>query len=228
MQIVQLDQYRGKLTPQQIADGMNAAERNAARLLQDAELLFCEQRYPSATALAILAIEEAGKNTILRQLSTASDDAGIKKAWKAYRSHKEKNFASIVPQLVEQGAKEINDFKPMVASASTHRDEVDILKQVALYTDCVGDAEWCQPTDAVDKAVAVKLLAAARTLARERGENRHTAREVELWIEHMGPVIDKSLSDMKVALKAWFEAMRAENLTDADPDSVNSFIGEGG
>ena len=69
-----LDQYRGTLSPQQIADGMNAAERNAARLLNDAELLLREERHPSATAMAILAIEEAGKNTILRQLSTAKDD----------------------------------------------------------------------------------------------------------------------------------------------------------
>jgi hypothetical protein len=34
-----LNPYRGKMEPQQIADGMNAAAKNARSLLTDAELL---------------------------------------------------------------------------------------------------------------------------------------------------------------------------------------------
>jgi AbiV family abortive infection protein len=40
---------------------MNAAARNAARLVSDAEILLGAKRYPSAAALAVLAIEESGK-----------------------------------------------------------------------------------------------------------------------------------------------------------------------
>ena len=115
-----LDQYRGRLNPQQIADGMNAAANNAKRLLADAELLMRESRYPSATALAILAIEEAGKNTILRQMATSSNDQGLKKAWKDYRSHKEKNVAFLVPQLVAQGARVIDEFRPAFEPDGEH------------------------------------------------------------------------------------------------------------
>ena len=56
-----LDQYKGRLLPEQIAEGMNAAVRNATSLVDDANLLLERKRFPSAVALAILAIEEAGK-----------------------------------------------------------------------------------------------------------------------------------------------------------------------
>jgi len=44
--------YRGRLSPRQVAEWMNAASRNAVRLLKDAEILFEAKRYPSAAALA--------------------------------------------------------------------------------------------------------------------------------------------------------------------------------
>jgi hypothetical protein len=52
-----LDQYRGSLSPAQIAAGMNAARENASRLLNDAKLLAQSERFASAAALAILSIE---------------------------------------------------------------------------------------------------------------------------------------------------------------------------
>jgi hypothetical protein len=51
-----LDQYKGKLSASQIAEGMNAAIRNSKRLAEDAELLLKEKRFSSATSLAILSI----------------------------------------------------------------------------------------------------------------------------------------------------------------------------
>ncbi len=51
-----LSQYAGSLDAAQIAQGINAARRNARRLAEDAKLLLETARYPSATALAILSI----------------------------------------------------------------------------------------------------------------------------------------------------------------------------
>lgn len=219
-----LDQYRGTLSPEQIADGMNAAEENAARLLDDAELLLREERYASATAMAILAIEEAGKNTILRQLSIAKDDSATKKAWKDFRNHKEKNVASIVPQLAAAGARRIDDFRMAFDGRGSHPTEVDALKQLAFYTDCLGKAHWSVPSAVVDKALAEQLVGTAKVLARGRN-HKHTAREVELWIEIMGPVMDQPLGAMKSALRRWYDAMREAGLTDTDANAVESFIG---
>ena len=69
-----LDQYRGKLSPVQISEGINAAISNAKRLADDAELLLKERRFPSAASLAVLSIEESGKLSILRQLDVVQND----------------------------------------------------------------------------------------------------------------------------------------------------------
>jgi AbiV family abortive infection protein len=63
-----LNSYTGKLNPEQIAEGINVAAHNALRLSEDAQILFNATRYPSATAFAILSIEESGKIPILRSL----------------------------------------------------------------------------------------------------------------------------------------------------------------
>ena len=223
MVTTRLDQYWDSLSPHQIADGMNAAQKNAARLLNDAELLLREGRYPSATAMAILAIEEAGKNTILRQLSTAKNNTGVKKAWKDYRNHKQKNLASIVPQLVAAGARRIDDFRSAFDGSSSHSVEVDILKQLAFYTDCLGNAHWSIPSKVIDKTLAEQLVGAAKVLACEP-DHAHTAHEIELWMEIMGPTLDQPLEVMKAALLRWYATMREAGLTNADPDTVKSFI----
>jgi AbiV family abortive infection protein len=73
-----LAQYFGALGPKQVAEGMNLALQNARRLLQDAQTLFENGRYPSAAALAILSIEEAGKLAVLRELSLARNQQELR------------------------------------------------------------------------------------------------------------------------------------------------------
>ena len=66
---------------------MNAARRNAQRLLADAKTLLGCERWPAACQLAILAIEEAGKVSVLRGISIAGDEEALKRLWRDYRSH---------------------------------------------------------------------------------------------------------------------------------------------
>ena len=80
-------QYRGKLDAAQIADGMNAAQRNARRLADDAKSLFDLARYPTATVIAILSIEESGKVRILRGLALERNAERRRHLWKEFRSH---------------------------------------------------------------------------------------------------------------------------------------------
>ncbi|PDT50911.1 MULTISPECIES: AbiV family abortive infection protein [Sinorhizobium] len=82
------EQYKGRSSAAEIAYGMNAAARNAKRLIHDAELLFENGRYPTALSIAILAIEEAGKISILRGLSVAPDDKTLIAAWRDYRTRR--------------------------------------------------------------------------------------------------------------------------------------------
>ena len=87
-----LDQYVGKLNSKQITEGINAARRNVRRLIKDARMLVDNKRYASAVFLSILAIEEFGKQDILRDLAIASSDEEVKEIWRNYRTHTKKTL----------------------------------------------------------------------------------------------------------------------------------------
>ena len=180
-----LDTYRGRLSAAQISDGMNAAERNARRLLEDAESLLAAGRFPTAASLAILSIEEAGKVTILRSLGLSTSDADLAEAWRSYRSHTKKNAAWILPEVAASGARRLDELRPLFDENSDHPFVLDQLKQLGFYTDCLGEAHWAIPEEVIDRKLAEMLVSTARIFAQNRS---HPVREVELWIEHMGPV----------------------------------------
>jgi len=81
-------EYRGPLAPNQIADGINAAIRNARRLAADAKILLEAGRLPTAAAIAALSIEESGKVSILRGFATATKPEQVRAAWRDYRNHR--------------------------------------------------------------------------------------------------------------------------------------------
>src|SRR2546428_49754 len=102
-----LNPYWGRLPTEKIAEGMNVARANAARLAADGRMMFEAQRYETAGALAILAIEEFGKLSLLRELALAADDREAKDAWRKLRSHTAKNAMWIFPELVARGARRL-------------------------------------------------------------------------------------------------------------------------
>ena len=180
-----LDSYKGKLSAEQIAAGVNAAIQNAKRLAEDASLLFEAGRFPSAASLAILSIEESGKVSILRSLALAKTDEDIADAWRDYRSHTKKNVSWLLPQLTEQGARKLDDFKPLFEKSSDHPYVLDQLKQIGFYTDCLGRAHWSIPQEVIDESLAKMLVQVAKIFA----SDKHVSKtEIELWIKHIGPV----------------------------------------
>ena len=218
-----LDQYGGALTPAQIAAGMNAARENASRLLKDAKLLAESERYPSATALAILSIEEAGKDAILRELSYATDPKAIKEAWRRYRSHTSKNATWAAPDLVMKGARTLDDFSPLFADTADHPYVLDQLKQVAMYTDCLGKANWSKPERVIGKDLALAIIANAEIFASRKTV---TSEEIELWIEYMGPVMRRPVSApwIKKAFQNWYHAAAERGFLDPNDQIMKVFV----
>ena len=218
-----LSPYRGALTIAQVAAGMNAATNNARRLAHDGRLLLDNKRWPTAASVAALSIEESGKVVILRRFLTAKTDE-IKGLWKEYRSHTKKNINWIIPELAAKGARRLDDFKPIVDSASDHPEVLDATKQIGFYTDCLGNAHWSLPSEVVDEVLAKSLVAAAEVLSPER---HISVRELELWVEYLGPVWNKNPDWMKQALVNWYGAMQAEGLAPAGPNKMQAFVKEG-
>jgi AbiV family abortive infection protein len=218
-----LNQYSGALTPSQIADGMNAARNNASRLLKDAKLLAEHERFPSAAALAILSIEESGKDAILRELSYATDPKAIKEAWRRYRSHTSKNVTWAAPELVAKGARDIEDFQDLFSDAAEHPFVLDQLKQIAIYSDCLGSAHWSKPESVISKDLALGMVANAELFASRRTT---TAEEIELWVEYMGPVLrdPKSEQWIKKAFQNWYSAATKRGFIDANDPIMKRFV----
>lgn len=216
-----LNQYKGSLTAKDVAAGMNAAARNADRLHQDAQLLLDAHRFPTAAALAMLSIEEAGKVSVLRGLALARSEAERSASWKEYRSHIHKNASWMLPSLVAGGARLLDEMRPLFEPGAEHRVLGDQLKQVGLYTDCLGKCHWSEPIEVIDERTARTLVSTAGVMASVKPT---TARDIELWREHLGPVWMTSLADMKNGLLRWRSAMIAEGLAENDLDQFVRFV----
>lgn len=217
-----LNGYKGTLTPQQIADGINAANKNANRLASDAKILLDAGRYPSATSLAILSIEESGKASILRALSLSRDEKEVVECWRDYRSHSKKNISWILPELVAKGARRLEDLRPIFDEASDHPYLLDQLKQIGFYTDCLGQAHWSIPEDVIEESLAKTLVQIAKVFSKNREET--SVLEIELWIKHMKPVWKTSLTAMKAALINWSKEMIANSLSSRELDDMEKFV----
>jgi AbiV family abortive infection protein len=179
-----LDQYCGRLSPIQAAEGMNAAAANARRLAEDAQLLLEAERFPSAASLAMLALEEVGKVVILRQLFSSNSEKELAGNWRRYRRHLEKNFFALMPDLVRQGARELHQFRSIFTKGTeSQRATYDAVKQLGFYTDCCGDVHWSIPAEVIDKSLASHITSLALALAKDK--DPVVAEELQLWAIHM-------------------------------------------
>jgi len=218
-----MPQYRDRLTPSQIAQGINLALRNAARLANDARLLHSQGRTPSAVALAILSIEESGKVGVLRQMATAQEQKEFQALWKNYRSHTKKNVLWLLGQMVHRGARRLEDFKPLVDQASDHPEVLDQLKQLATYTDCFDGPKWSSP-DQVDLLdLAPYLVMMAEVLARQK---EVSTEEIELWQRHLMHVRGAPMTQQKKAVEAWYHDLKLRGYSDVDLESLQAFLAE--
>lgn len=212
--------FRGRLSASEIAIGMNAASRNAMRLLDDASLLFEKQRYPTAVSLAVLAIEEAGKLSILRGLSIAPNNNVLAEEWKNYRKHTAKNVAWIIGDLAAQGAKTLNDLRPIFDRNSDHGTVLDTIKQIGFYTDCYANGHWSEPQEVIDHELALSILSVAKILCRGRETSE---REIQLWIHHLAE--HWGTPDMRLACLRFHQALVEEGLTKNDLEEMREFLG---
>ncbi|QET59980.1 AbiV family abortive infection protein [Vibrio parahaemolyticus] len=217
-----LKQWKNTLSASEIADGMNFAQQNANRLLRDAEKLFELESYPTPYSIAVLAIEEAGKISILRELAVARDGNDVKDAWKAYRTHTKKNVMYVFPYLVANGCTKLRDFGGIYSEKNDFPALLDDLKQIGFYTDCLGQKHWSVPSQVIDKEAAADILRIARMLCKHQ---TYTQKEIELWVKHIKPVWKSSMPEMQIGLKAWFNEMIDEGLAKESDIPFEEFVG---
>lgn len=215
-------QYRGELTSTQIAEGMTRSIENAKRLAEDADILLKLGRVPSAVALAILSIEESGKVAILRQMAIATEQKEWTELWKSYRSHTKKNILWTFGELVQNGARTLDELHPLVEPESDHPKILDQMKQLSIYTDCFKDAKWSSPSEVELHAIAPYLVKLAEILGRARSI---TLEEIQLWQKYLLPVKNAPIAMQKAAVAAWFHEMQLFGLSEASLEEIEAFLG---
>ena len=203
---------------------MNVANRNAKRLVEDAEVLIKENRFPSAAGLAILSIEESGKIPILRGLALAKNEDDLQDSWKEYRTHTKKNALWIAPQLIQSGAHKHEDFKPLFEKSAEHPYLLDNIKQLGFYTDCLGKAHWTEPNSIIDNVLAKNLVQLAKVFLLN---NEVSKKEIDLWIKHMKPVWKSNIELQEKAIIDWYKDMQEAGLKPPGDNEMRTFIEKG-
>ena len=224
---VKANPWRGRLTPAWAADGINAAIRNAKRLLTDAHKLIQSGSYASALSLGVLAIEEVGKRGIIERILLARTDQQLKEHWREYTSHTAKNNTWVVPNLVMSGAQHIDDFRILADNESPHPYVLDDFKMWGFYTDCRGTL-WSEPEKIVTAEIAFEVLRLADKVTANVREV--TEEQMALYVKHLAPVWveDLSKADSKAvreALKAYMKECQQHGWLPKEAD-IDSFFRE--
>ncbi len=145
-----------KLEINELNLGRKKAIENAEELLEEAEILFVNNKYHRALYLSYIASEEIGKyiylcSMIIRVIH--EENVNWKKFWKKYRNHQDKStilllIEDVVLNLDNELSEEHNPFK---------QSEIqEIIKLSSLYSDYSNNV-FCKPSD-MDVTVITKQL----------------------------------------------------------------------
>lgn len=208
-------QYAGLLSVEQAAEGIQLAATNAYTLYQDALLLSEHKRYPRCVSLCALAIEEAGKASILRAILMESDAKELKELWRQFRRHTAKNAQWIVPELILKGARKQEQLGNVFDNGSDHPAILDDLKQLGFYTDVFSPVKWSAPNSVIDAELAGSILAATSILAGKDKAGYDHVGELRLWVKYMKPVWKTSMPAMKNALAQIYAEAEAAGIVEA-------------
>ncbi len=178
--------------------------QNARELIDEAGLLIANQKWARGASLSILAIEEAGKVPLLRELLVVDSEEDLKKGWRSYRSHTKKNVLAVIKEYVEESQNN-EDVRPLYDRASKDPQFIEGFKQLALYSDCLNVFRWTSPSKIVDEGLANFFFKTARAVVGTGESSMQSAPELHLWVKHMKPVWRKDFATMEKAQIACYQ-----------------------
>lgn len=219
--------YWGELSIQDAATGIKYAIENAQNLLSDANILFSNKRYERAFTLSVLAIEEASKPGIIRCL-LVTDKNNIKHEWKRFRKHTQKNLTHILPNLVYNGARKLEDFLPIYNPPHTHGEDLEFLKQHSLYSDILSNKKWLKPNMVITEDLTKTLLETATVIVNGNNYSKNILLELEIWVKHMKPVWNKGYELMSSEIvRCYIECENLEVVEKGYSEKMLQFITKG-
>lgn len=220
-------QHWGALSTEKVAEGVNAALRNAQELYDEAKILFDQGRFARAASLAILSVEEAGKVFLLPLLLTTSDKKQLRLIWKGFRHHKHKN-AHVHLQMTK-GVPTPTTRHAIAAGKSieTWSDGLEDYKQIGFYSDCTSTADWGIPSETIKKEGAELMMKFAHnSLNKYDGlEAFGTVPFLEIWSRRMKGMMDMTDPEQHVAFIALYdEAEKASLVEPGSREAMEAFL----
>ncbi len=163
--------YNGKLTIEQISEGIYFCIENASNIFGDAYILMKANRYPRALSLLILAIQEAGKVNILKNMIMIStkNQKLWKKEWKNFRRHETKDFFGHDIETSSEFSDSPGEYfwQHLLYKANNSVPEREKVRQLGLYIDYIaGDKKWWSPNEINRKMVKMIESEATKILCK--------------------------------------------------------------
>ncbi len=155
-----MPRYQGRLTHEQVAEGVRLAQENAVRLLNAARLLLHSGYASIAMSLSILAVEEQGKIKILQKIGDATDADEINDLWFQYHNHISKTTAFTEGFAKRKGIVGEHELSEFCENNSDMLPLIDLMKQVGFYTDCSRNCHWQDPKK-IGNIIASAIFSAA-------------------------------------------------------------------
>lgn len=156
------------LTSRVLADATLASLRNSQRLIADAETLLLNGRYPTAHALAVLALEEFGKHVMCASANIRghADEEYWRRFRRRFRDHRDKlRNALLLAGLMATTEEEMEPLDDLEAAAKRE----DFAKLRGLYVDLDRSGTVYEPVVTIGRQEAEKTVATVRLLVRLGG-----------------------------------------------------------
>ncbi len=164
------ERYSRHLSLEQISIGISSCIDNALNIFGDAMILHRHKRYPRALALLLTSIQEAGKVSLLRQMSLLSskDQKEWSRLWKRFRDHKTKDARGQSTKINQDVKGDPGEaFWQQCVYNKTFAPAKEKIRQCALYVDFISkDCAWWSPSEitaelvehAIDDVVAALYM----------------------------------------------------------------------
>jgi len=150
--------YRGKLSLEQIAEGIAICLQNARALVEDAIILRKAKRHPRALTCLLAADQELGKIHVLLSMARIHPSKQIHWAdkWKSFRSHEIKAAHAIMDTFPNHMRTSPENILPMALDSYVKAPTDEEIRQACLYVDySPEEGGWLSPLkitrDTVDK-----------------------------------------------------------------------------
>jgi hypothetical protein len=128
----------------------------------------------------------------------------------------------IVPELIINGARKLEDLRKVVEPSSDHPQTLDNLKQLCFYSDVFTKGKLSLPENVANINLAKSIITIAETSIKE---TLNSVDALEIWVKHLKPVWKTDMHVMKNALVSCYLELEEKNLIEKGmSDKMSEFL----